>query len=169
MKRSLPIGLIFLGTLLSVGSLGWLYLGNPTNTAESIPSLPDQLGGLSRTDYRTGTQALAEFENLHGKQFPLTSGAIGTYGDQQITVWAAATSSDSIASQMVEAMLERIAEGNSPFTPLTQINNNNRLVYVLEGMGQRHFYFQAKNLVIWVAVEPALADTVIQQILEAYP
>ena len=168
MKRSFSIWLIALGTLLSVGALSWLYLGNPSNTSEII-TLPDRLGGLPRTDYRTGTQAMDEFQNLHGKQFPLTFGAIGIYGDQQITVWAAGTSSESIASQLVDSMRDRIAEGNSPFTPLTQTNSNNRSVYVLEGMEQRHFYFQSKNLVVWVAVDPALADTVIQQILEAYP
>jgi hypothetical protein len=36
-------------------------------------------------------------------------------------------------------------------------------------MGQEHFYFQSKNLVIWVAVDPAFVETVKQQILEAYP
>jgi len=168
MKRGFSIGLVVLGTLLTVGAFSWLYFGNASVNSATI-YLPDQLATLPRTDYRTGTQALAEFENLHGKQFPLTSGAIGIYGNQQITIWAAATASDSIASQMVDAMQDRIAEGNSPFTPLTEANNNNRPVYVLEGMGQKHFYFQSKNLVVWVAVDPALADTVIQEVLEAYP
>ena len=168
MKRGFPIGLVVLGTLLTIGAISWLYFENATGNSATI-YLPDQLATLPRTDYRTGAQAMAEFESLHGKQFPLISGAIGIYGDQQITVWAAFTSSELIASQMVESMRKRIAEGNSPFTPLTQDNNNNRLVYVLEGMGQKHFYFQSKNLVIWVAVEPALADTVIQQTLEVYP
>ena len=168
MKRGFPIGLVVLGALLTVGAFSWLYFGNPPVNS-TIIYLPDQLATLPRTDYRTGTQAMAEFESLHGKQFPLISGAIGIYGDQQITVWAAGTSSELIASQMVETMQERIADGNSPFTPLTQTNNNNRSLYVLDGMGQKHFYFQSKNLVIWVAVEPALADTVIQQTLEVYP
>jgi len=168
MKRSFPIGLIVLGALLSLAALSWLYFGNAAGNPAVI-HLPDQLAGLQRLDYKTGAQTMAEFESLHGKQFPLTSGAIGIYGDQQVTVWAAGTSSDSNALQLVEAMRESIAEGNSPFMPLTQTNNDNRSVYVLEGMGQKHFYFQSKNLVVWVAVDPALADTVIQEILEAYP
>jgi hypothetical protein len=94
---------------------------------------------------------------------------MGVYGNQQITVWIAGTSSEAIASQMVDAMRARIAEGNSPFTPVTESINHNRPIYVLEGMGQKHFYFHAKNLVVWVAVDPALADTVIQEVLEAYP
>ncbi len=168
MKRIFPIGLITLGTLLAVGALGWLYFGSPFQAADANV-LPNQLAGLERIDYQTGAQAIAGFENLHSKQFPLISGAIGTYGDRQITVWIAGTYSESSASLMVESMREKIAEGNSPFTPLTQTNNNNRSVYVLDRYGAKTFYFQSKNLVIWVAVEPALADTVIQQTLEVYP
>ena len=168
MKRSLPIVLIVLGTLLTVGALSWLSFGNQPRAVEAIV-LPDELASLQRIDYRTGTQAMAEFENLHGKQFSLTSGAIGIYGDQQITVWAAGTASDSIASQMVVSMRDKIAEGNSPFTPLTQVPDKDRLVYMLEGMGRRHYYFQSKNLVIWLAADPSIADGALEQILEAYP
>lgn len=168
MKRSIPLGLIAVGMMLVVGAFAWVYFGDSTISADAV-TLPDQIGDLPRTDYRTGAQAMAEFEELHGKRFHLTAGTIGIYGKQQITVWVAGTSSDSTAAQMVEAMRERIAEGNSPFTPLSQTTDKNRTVYVLEGMGQKHFYFQSKNLVVWVAVEPALAEAVIQQILEAYP
>lgn len=168
MKRIFPIGLIVLGTLLSIGAFSWLYLGNSASNPAAI-TLPDQLAGLQRTDYRTGAQAMAEFENLHGKQFPLASGEIGIYGNQQITVWTAGAASDAIASQMVNAMREKIAEGNSPFAPVDEINDRNRKVYALEGMGQKHYYFQSENLVIWLAVDPALADQALQQILEVYP
>ena len=168
MKRVFPIGLIVLGVLLSVGAFSWLYFGNADGNPAAI-TLPDQLSGLQRTEYRTGAQAISEFENLHGKQFPLTSGAVGIYGNQQITLWVAGTSSDSVATQMVDSMRDKIAAGNSPFTPLTQITDHDRLVYVLEGMWQKHYYFQSRNLVIWLAVGPAIAETAIQQILEVYP
>ena len=168
MKRSIPLGLIAVGMMLVVGAFAWAYFGDSTISTDAV-TLPDQLGGMPRTDYRTGAQAIAEFEELHGKQFPLTAGAIGIYGNQEITVWVAGTPSDSIAAQMIDAMQAKIAKGNSPFTPLSQANEKNRSIYFLEGMGQKHFYFQSKNLVVWVAVEPALAEAVIQQILEAYP
>jgi len=60
-------------------------------------------------------------------------------------------------------------QGGSPFTPVEQFNQGARTIYVLEGMGQMHFYFQSKNLVIWLAADPAVADAAIKQILEAYP
>ncbi|NOH02637.1 MAG: hypothetical protein HND47_12105 [Chloroflexi bacterium] len=168
MKRILPLFLIGLGILLILGPAGWLYFDGLISRPAAV-SLPDEIAGLQITVRRTGAQAAAEFEQLHGKQFPLTSGAIGIYGDNQITVWAAGAPLNFMASQMVDAMREKIAKGNSPFTPMSEFNDNNRIVYVLEGMGQRHYYFQSQNLVIWLAADPAVAETAIQQTLEAFP
>lgn len=168
MKRILPILLIGLGILLVLGPAGWLYFDGLISHP-AVVSLPDEIAGLQMTDHQTGAQAAAGFEKLHGKRFPLTSGAIGIYGDNQITLWAAGAPLNFMASQMVDAMRGKIAEGNSPFTPLTEIKDKNRIVYALEGMGQRHYYFQSKNLVIWLAADSALADAAIQQILEVFP
>ena len=131
--------------------------------------MPESIAGLQMTNITTGDQAVAEFENLHGRQFPVTSGSIGIYGNNEITLWAAGVSSEAIAIGMTNAMQEKIEKGNSPFTPLEQFDQGNRTIYVLEGMGQKHYYFQSKNLVIWLAVSPALADQAIQQTLEVYP
>ncbi len=168
MKRFFSIGLIALGMALLFGVLGWASFDNLVSQPASVP-LPERVAGLPRTGYQTGAEAAVAFEKLHGKQFPLTSGAIGYYGDQQITLWAAGAPLNFIAARMIEAMREKIAEGNSPFTPMSEINNGSRTVYVLEGMGQKHFYFQSENLVIWLAADPSIADEALEQILEAYP
>ena len=168
MKRTFSLGLIAVGILLIVGMMTWLYFDNLTKQQDEV-SLPDSIAGLQITTYTTGEQAVADFENLHGKQFPITSGSIGIYGNNEITLWAAGAPSEAIALEMTNAMREKIAKGNSPFTPLEQFDQGNRTIYVLEGMGQKHFYFQSKNLVIWLAVSPALADRALQQTLEVYP
>ncbi len=168
MKRIFPIGLIGLGILLIFGTLGWLYFDNLVNHPVAVP-LPDQIAGLQMTDYTTGAQAAAQFEDLHNKQFPLISGAIGIYGDHKITLWAAGAPLNFMAARMVNAMEEKIAKENSPFTPLEQFTEGARTIYVLEGMGQMHYYFQSKNMIVWLAADPAVADIAIQQILEAYP
>jgi hypothetical protein len=36
-------------------------------------------------------------------------------------------------------------------------------------MGQKHYYFQSENLVIWLAAEADIADTAIQKLQEFYP
>jgi hypothetical protein len=164
-RRILPILLIGAGILLIAGLM---YFNSLVGQPVAIP-LPDQIAGRRMTNYTTGAQAVVEFENLHGKQFPVTSGAIGIYGDREITLWAASAPSEAIALEMTNAMQEKIAKGTSPFTPLEQFNQGDRTIYILEGMGQKHYYFQSKNLVIWLAVSPTLADQAIQQTLEVYP
>lgn len=167
MKRTIPIFLMGLGILLLFGS-GWFFLNAQVNRP-ARDSLPTEIAALPLMQKTSGDGAIAEFENLHGKQFPVTSGSIGIYGEQQITLWVAGAASPSSASGLVESMQAKIAGGNSPFTPLEQFQQGSRTVYVLEGMGQKHYYFQSQNLVIWLAADPALADRSIQQILEVYP
>ncbi|OGO28102.1 MAG: hypothetical protein A2W33_03375 [Chloroflexi bacterium RBG_16_52_11] len=168
MRRIVPIVLIGMGVMLlfSVGT--GLYFNNLLAHPAAVP-LPDRVAGLQMTDYTTGAQAASEFKNLHDTQFPLTSGAIAFYGDRLITLWVAGAPLDFMAARMLAAMQGKIAQGNSLFTPMTPFIDGKRTVYVLEGMGQRHFYFQSDNLVIWLAADPAVADAAIKQILEAYP
>jgi hypothetical protein len=117
----------------------------------------------------TGPQAEADFSNLHGKQFPLTSGAVGIYGNRQATLWVAGAPLNLMAARMVIAMRDKIAEGNSPFTPNGEYQDNQRTIYILEGLGQKHFYFQSQNLVIWLAADADIADAALQKLEETYP
>ena len=167
MKRIIPFVLITLGILLSLGALSQLYLRSQANSPVSI-NLPDQLAGLPITDSQSGAKAISEIADLHGKEFPVDFGAVGVYGNRDITLWIAGASSVSIASEMTNAMQEKIAEGNSPFTPISEINDRDHKVYALEGMGQKHYYFRAENPVIWLSADPAFADDALQQILEVY-
>jgi hypothetical protein len=168
MKRSLPIILMFLGTLVVLVALGWAYVGNLTSHP-AAESLPRQLAGLPLTSQMSGPQAVANFSNLHGEQFPLTSGAVGIYGDGKATLWVAGAPLTLIAARLVSAMRDKIAEGNSPFTPSGETQDKKRTIYILEGMGQKHFYFQSHNLVIWLATDAEIAETAIQQVKEIYP
>lgn len=168
MKRLFPIGLIALGAVLFLGALSWFYLDNAVNHPKALP-LPERIAGLSLTDRMTGVEAAENFVSLHNQKFPITSGAIGFYGGNQATIWLAGAPFNFMAAGMVDSMRDRISEGNSPFTPMNEFKIGGRTIYVLKGMGQRHFYFQSNNLIIWLAADPSIADEAIEQILEAYP
>jgi len=168
MKRLFPVGLIVLGIALFLGALGWFYLDNLVGHPAVVP-LPTQIAGLPLTDRITGADAAENFVDLHNQEFIITSGAIGFYGSNQATVWAAGAPFKFMAAGMVNSMQDKITEGNSPFTPTNELKIGGRTIYELEGMGQKHFYFQSKNLIIWLAVDPSIADAAIEQILEAYP
>lgn len=168
MKSVFSLALVTLGILLSLAAFGQLYQDNRGASLET-GGLPTQIAGLDLTDSVSGESAIAEFTSLHGKEFPVTSGNIGYYGDGRITLWLAGTNKQSIAADMVSSMQAKIAEGNSPFTPVKEIQDNNRIVHVLDGMGQKHYYFQSENSVIWLASDQSIADKAIQQVLEVYP
>ena len=66
-------------------------------------------------------------------------------------------------------MRSRIAEGNSPFNPIGELENGQRTIYMLEGLGQTHFYFQSGKQIVWTAVDATLYEKALQQILDYYP
>ena len=66
-------------------------------------------------------------------------------------------------------MRDRIAEGNSPFTATKDLKIGERTIYTLEGLGQKHFYFQSENLIVWTAADASYYETVLQQVLDFYP
>ena len=167
MKRIFPLGLITLGFLLIFSAFGLFYVDNQPKR-QAGGNLPDQVAGLNLTSSKSGNEATTEFTAMHGKEFPVTSGEIGYDGDGKATLWVAGTSAEEIAAEMVGGMQLSIAQGNSPFTPVDEIRDGDRTVYVLDGMGQKHYYFKAKNLVVWLVAEPSLAKAAIQQILEVY-
>ena len=168
MKRIFPLALIAFGILLSVAAFGQIYRTSQ-NPVSKTGNLPTQVAGFNLTYAKSGDAAISEFTSMHGREFPVTTGEIGYYGDRAITLWVAGTSTESIAAEMVNNMQVRIAEGNSPFTPVNEFQNGHRTVYVLDGMGQKHYYFQSKDLVIWLAAPPSIAEKAIQQLLEVYP
>ena len=166
MKRIIPPVIIALGIVLSFSAFSLLL---KSSTRSSAPvDLPTQLAGFNITESQQGMDAIAVITDLHGQEFPVDFGAVGIYGDRDVIVWVAGAASESIAVEMTNAMQQKIAEGNSPFTPIDEIDSRNRKIYALKGMGQRHYYFQSQNLVIWLAAHPAFADKALQQILEVY-
>lgn len=168
MKRVLVSLLILTGIVLTLTAFGWLIYEQ--KVADPAPvSIPDSLAGFPLTDQKTGGQAAFDFSQLHGQQFPLTSGAVGIYGNHQATLWVAGAPLKMMSAEMVNAMQEKIAEGRSPFTPTGEISDNGRTIYSLEGMGQNHHYFQSGNLVIWLAVDADVSETALQQLKEYYP
>lgn len=169
MKRAFAFGLIGLGFLLLLSGVGYAIF-NQSITHPGSARLPQQVAGLPLSHERQGLQAVEEINRLHGKQFPLTSAAIGHYGSYgEVTLWVSGVAINLMASRILNSMRDRIAEGNSPFIPLEERTLGGRAVYVLDGMGQRHFYFRSERSIIWLAADPALAEQAIDHTLEVYP
>ncbi len=163
-QRRTAIALISLGVLVLIGSVAYLLVSAP---AEAL-SLPPTLADLPLTNATYGPKAVTEINRLHGKEFPLAAGAMGIYVDGKATLWVSKFASRAVAGQIVGAMRDKIAEGRSPFEPVGTRQVETRTVYELDGLGQKHFYFQSNDLVIWLAVDPARANRAVSQTLEVY-
>ncbi len=164
-QRRTAIVLIGLGVLVLLGSFAYLLAGTRVSTL----SLPQTLAQLPLTSATYGLEAVTVINRLHGKEFPLTAGALGRYGNDRATLWVSQFASRAVAGQIVDAMRDKIAAGRSPFEPIGARQVGSRPIYELSGLGQQHFYFQSNDLVIWLAVDQALAGQVLPPTLEVYP
>lgn len=169
MKRFLPGLLIAAGFLLALSGVGYARLARQiANPGEA--TLPASLADLSLAQATTGWPATVEIARLHRQEFPLTSGALGVYGEgRQVTLWVAGAPLELLAERMLAEMRARIAEGESPFTPAGERRDGERPVYELDGLGQKHFYFRSGDRLIWLAADPALAEEALRQALAFYP
>src|SRR3990170_4658016 len=171
MKRLFPICLIGVGILILLGSAGvWGY--NQKVQHPSSAPLPDVVADLDLTESLMAERAITEFTRLHGEGFPITSGAVGMYGaDHSATLWVAGSLLQPVAGRMLVAMRDKIAStsGKSPFSPVGERQDGTRIVYELDGMGQKHFYFQSGKMIVWLAVNPERAEEALTQVLKFYP
>ncbi len=169
MKRTLPLVMVLAGLLSIVFGLGiWA-----DRTAESLPvaiRLPDVLAKRPLTSSHAGAAALDELTRLHGRHLPVNSARSAIYGSEgQIQLWVARAPSTPVAARLMAAMNAAIAQGRSPFTPLGEIRQGERVIYELAGFGGLHYYFQSADLLVWLAVDDAHSEAALGQTLEFYP
>ena len=116
--RRAAIGLMALGgATLALGLLWALTLKRLSNPTSE--DLSPSRAGLALRSAGYGAEAVAEVAWLQRRQFPLITGAVGTYGPQaEVTVWVAGTLSGLLTRAMLNQMEEGIVQGNSPFNSI---------------------------------------------------
>lgn len=169
MKRNIAIALIIAGCILVFAGAGYYMLSRwIENPGPEV--IPDRLVGHQLGAKVTGSQAVSEINQMHGKEFPLTSGSVGVYGERrQATLWVSGAPGRWMAKRILFQMRDKIAEENSPFTSLGARDIDGRVVYELEGLGQKHYYFQSGDLIVWLAVNAGEAELALVESLAFYP
>jgi len=115
---------------------------------------------------------VAEVTRLHGKAFPVSSGAAAMYSGHagaMVMLWVSGAPLAPMAARMVTEMEAAIAAGDSPFTPVGVRGIDGRSVYELSGLGQRHFYFRSAALVVWLGADETVAEAALAEALAFYP
>ena len=167
-RRLLSYILFAVGVVLLSGTVVY-YLHTQQPVSENLAkNVPEIVADLPLVQFITGQEAVASIYQLHGKDFPLKSGAVAIYGNQNVTLWVSDAGSDSAATDLTELMNARIAEGNSPFTVLGNLELDGTTVYALDGMGQAHYYWQVGKLVFWLAADVPVAQQAIIECVKFY-
>jgi len=168
-KKWMALVLIGLGFFLIVFGLGYTFYIQKENSAGSS-LLPKELVGLPLSWEIAGPSAFAELFWMHGQDFQLNQAAVGKYGNEdQVIIYVAETDTKSMAGRLITAKRDRIAAVGSPFEPISEREIGQRMVYELEGMGQRHFYFRSDQFILWLAVDEDFAEEALRQVLRFYP
>ena len=142
----MAIGLVVL-IIAAMAAPVALRLMNPGAAA-----LPPMLGGMPIQGAIYAAQAVDTIDQMHSKSFPLSSGAVGVYGPfNEAVLYISGAPTEGLAKRMTVEMTERISESETPYTPTGEELIGPTRVYVLEGHGQQHFYFQAGDLLVWLA------------------
>lgn len=149
-------------------------LANTTNppsgqSASHELRVPAALAGISLAATARGQAALAEVSRLHGKRIEAADAVVARYQDGT-TLWVSVSATAPEASRLLWRMNRRMANGTNVFSAPRPQEIGGRTVFVTEGMGQTHYYYQSGNRVLWLTVARGThAPTAIETLLTLYP
>lgn len=146
--------------------------GPSQNTAQGLGSveqtpLPEEIAGLRLHHFSQGEEALAQIAELHGKKFNLKNGYVAHYksSTSEAMLWISESFYESEAQELIGRMLAKIKEGKSPFSGLTEFQASGQTIYSLTGLGQTHYIYQERDMVVWLAVDPPIAEQALKETL----
>jgi len=169
MKKIIPFILILSGILLILAVAGTMLYDRAMDKPGAVP-LPVQVADQQLVFKSEGQQAIDEFKHMHRQEFLLVAGSVGTYGvGNEAKLWVAEAPLDFMAGRMIIDMRDKIAIGDTPFTPVSERQEPERIIYELVGLGQKHYYFQSGKLIVWLAADEVTAEQALDEVLKFFP
>ena len=129
--------------------------------------IPAKMSTLALTQTMTGTEALAEFAQLHGKGFDLVGGYMAHYGKDQALLWVGQAKDAAAAETLRDEMADKIGPDNAMFKDLQALNISGRPLYSAAGQGQQHFFYAVNDKIVWLAASPDQAPDVLHSLWSA--
>ncbi|MDR5695151.1 MAG: hypothetical protein QN198_01775 [Armatimonadota bacterium] len=171
-RKALVVNIVVLGglLLLALGLLA-IHAVPPKRAPGAKLDLPPVLAGLRLEEVVTGRAAVEEINRLHGRPVISDSGVIAQYGGElgKATVWITRARSPLQATWLLWRMNRRMRRGIQVFSAPQQLEMEGRVVFVTEGLGQKHFYYQSGALILWLAAPPYVADGALRELLRRFP
>ena len=130
--------------------------------------LPPKLGDLSIAKVIKDGDATAIINKMHGKKLDDCKNFIGYYGNnkQKNILYVSVYESSEKAETNIMNMVMKMAEGSSVFSPLIYCEMGDNVHFESNGMGLKHYFYRAGNILIWWQVEPDKAETTYNDLLK---
>ncbi len=130
--------------------------------------LPQSIGSLQLEKLQVGEAAKLEINRLHGKHIDFREGCVATYvgGGKTAKVWLSQYDSEAKATEANKRMAQKIqAMEGKRFWHFRETSIRDIPVNLVMGQGQAHYFFQKGKKVIWLAVDPAEAETTVRDLI----
>ena len=131
-------------------------------------TLPQDILGYKLTRKISGSEAVQMVNRLHLQAVTDTENEIGFYEKdaKQAIIYITYYQSETDAQTDLLKMVDKISPENSVFINGGQMDSNNTIAYRYFGMGQTHFIFSNKQMLIWLSVDTMIAKNFLDSYLE---
>jgi hypothetical protein len=129
-------------------------------------SLPSELGPFKLVESIEGEGAQSFVNRLHAKEVAPQHSMMGKYlsGNHRATLYVSVYDTDASATEASKRMTEHIKAGNQVFRHYVEVWKRVIKIGRCMGLGQVHFFFQFRNKVFWLAVDPSVASDAIDSL-----
>lgn len=160
-KKSLAI------TILTLFGAAYFFSVAAGSKPEQF-TFPAQMASLKLGHFSQGEEAMANISKLHGKEIEMKNGYVAHYESDRAKAMLYISEFDSQdqARQQIELMRKKIEKGSKAFAHLRELQVEERTIYSVLGFGQIHYFYLDSNRVIWLAVDPPVAELVLKAALE---
>ncbi len=135
---------------------------------ESTTPLPAQIHGLALTESHAGEEATRILIEMHQSEVVPPENYIGHYGTEEMgaVLYVSRFAATAEADSLLLAMGQRIGPGSSGFGHHTEFTAADRVVHMVFGHGQVHFFYVEERDLTWFAVHPQLARPALAELLK---
>jgi hypothetical protein len=129
--------------------------------------LPDSIGRLKLSSSFTGGRAEEMINKLHPSDVASEASEIGIYEADTLSaiLYVSKFENSDVAMERFKSMLLKIAHGGTPFGHLNQVEVEGRLIFMVLGLGQVHYFYSEGDKVVWFSVDFPLAVESIRELL----
>jgi len=148
--------------------LAGLFIFLSCSTGNDSKYLPQKLGELNLAKVIQDPKATAIINKMHGKKLEDCKNFIAVYGSNHSKniLYISIYENAEKAETNIKNMAMKMANGSSVFSPLIHTKIEDKVYFETVGMGLKHYFYRADNILIWWQVELDKTEATLSDLLK---